>query len=85
MKLTPKQAAEKAGVSLSLIYALCHERRLRHYRVGGNGKRGKILIEESDLESLFEKCAIDSTGNEEKVTKSSPRSANQIPLKHIQL
>ena len=40
--LSVKQAAERARVSESLIYRWCAERRLRHYRLGGNGRRGRI-------------------------------------------
>ena len=58
MKLTPKQAGERAGVSASLIYQLCQERRLPHYRVGGRGRRGKILIDEADLAAFFEACRV---------------------------
>ena len=49
MKLTPKQAAAQAGVSISLVYLWCDQRLLTHFRFGSKGKRGKILIEESDL------------------------------------
>lgn len=58
--LTPAQAAEAAGVSSSLIYQLCDERRLAHYRVGGRGKRGKILIDHRDLERFLEEHRVDA-------------------------
>lgn len=58
-KLTPKQAAERAGVSPSLIYLLCAERRLKHYRVGGEGRRGKLLIDEEDLDRFMESCRVE--------------------------
>lgn len=53
MKLTVKQAAEVAQVSLSLIYAWVAEHRLAHYRVGRGGKRGQIRIESADLEAFL--------------------------------
>jgi len=56
VKLTPKQAAQRAGVSPSLIYAWCHEGRLAHYRLGCEGARGRILIDPSDLDRLVEEC-----------------------------
>jgi excisionase family DNA binding protein len=52
VKLTVKQAAERAGVSPSLVYGWCQEHRLRHYRFGGKGRRGKIMVEECDLDTL---------------------------------
>ena len=48
--LTVKQAALKAGVSESLVYAWCHEQRLAHYRVGRDGRRGRIRIDPADLD-----------------------------------
>jgi excisionase family DNA binding protein len=58
-RLTSKQAAERAGVSASLIYTLCHERRLPHYRIGTDGKRGRILIDAADLDAFVEACRKD--------------------------
>jgi excisionase family DNA binding protein len=58
-RLTPKQAAERAGVSTSLIYVLCQERRLAHYRIGTDGKRGRILIDPADLDRFMEQCRRD--------------------------
>jgi excisionase family DNA binding protein len=56
--LTPKEAAELVGCSESLIYQLCDERRLLHYRVGGKGRRGKILIAEADLDAFLATCRV---------------------------
>lgn len=50
MMLTVKQAAQRLDVSKSLVYALCAEGRLKHYRVGIG--RGTIRIDESDLSSV---------------------------------
>jgi excisionase family DNA binding protein len=44
MKLTVKQAAARGRVSAQLIYQLCEERRLRHYRVGGEGSRPQDAV-----------------------------------------
>lgn len=51
--LTPKEAAERAKVSKSLIYTWCDERRLPHIRAGKLGKRGRILIKEDDLDAFM--------------------------------
>lgn len=56
MKLTPKQAAEHEGVSTSLIYRWCDEGRLPHYRLGAEGRRGRILIDPDDLDVFMRGC-----------------------------
>jgi excisionase family DNA binding protein len=73
MKLAVKEAAKAAGVSQALIYEWCHERRLKHYRFGTKGRRGKILIEESDLAAFLESCTV------------GPDTAAVGALKHIRL
>lgn len=60
MKLTVKEAAEKAGVSESLVYEWCESRRLAHYRAGGQGRRGKILIEPADLDKFMDSIKIEA-------------------------
>jgi excisionase family DNA binding protein len=52
--LTPKEASELYPLSVSLIYQLCEERRLAHYRLGGKGKRGKLLLSPHDIEAFIE-------------------------------
>ena len=58
--LTPKEAAERIGVSESLIYQICDEKRLTHYRVGGEGKRGKILIDPRDLDRFLAENRVEA-------------------------
>ncbi|GEM_PF-4666476 len=58
-KLTVKEAGNAVGVSTAMIYLWCQERRLKHYRVGSEGRRGKILIDPADLESLMEQCLVE--------------------------
>lgn len=52
-KLTVKQAAVRFGLSASLLYLWCQEKRLPHYRVGARGRRGRVLIEATDLEAFL--------------------------------
>lgn len=73
MKLTPKQAAERAVVSLSLVYQWCQDGVLVHYRLGRPGKRGRIRIEETDLTVFLETCR----------KEAGPPAA--LRLKHIKL
>lgn len=54
MRLTVKQAASRAGVSAALVYQWTStERRLPHLRAGRLGARGRILIEEADLDAFL--------------------------------
>jgi excisionase family DNA binding protein len=55
---TVKQAAQREGVSPQMIYRLCEERRLPHYRIGSRGRRGKILIDEADLAGFLASCKV---------------------------
>ena len=54
--LTPKQAAARIGVSDSLIYEWCAEGVLACYRFGRKGKRGRILIDETEFEAFLASC-----------------------------
>lgn len=51
--LTVRRAAEKAGVSPSLVYTWCREKRLPHLRVGAEGRRGQIRIDPADLDAFL--------------------------------
>ena len=63
--LTPKQAAEYLGVSLSMIYQLAEERRITHFRVGGKGKRGKLLFLPRDLDDFLASCRVTEPPDED--------------------
>ena len=54
--LTPKQAAARMGVSVSLVYQWCKEGLIEHLRLGGKGKRGKVLIDPASLDRYLESC-----------------------------
>jgi excisionase family DNA binding protein len=60
MKLTPKTAAERVGVSVSLIYEWCQDKRVPHYRCGGRGRRGRILIEDADLDAFLTTLRVEA-------------------------
>jgi excisionase family DNA binding protein len=70
--LSVKQASELAGVSDSLVYEWCAEMLLVHYRFGKKGRRGKLMIDEKDLEAFLASCR----------QEARPR-AEVPPLKHI--
>ena len=71
--LTASEAASRLDVSISLIYQLCKDQILRHYRIGGRGKRGSIRIEEAEVERYLSDCL-----KQEKIPLTAP-------LKHISL
>ncbi len=52
--LTVEQAAEKAGVSKSLIYAWCQIGVLPCYRLGRPGRRGTVRIDPDELAGFLE-------------------------------
>jgi excisionase family DNA binding protein len=60
--LTVKQAAQRKCLSPQLIYLWCHEGRLAHYRLGGRGRRGRILIDEADLDAFLTSCRVEAGG-----------------------
>ena len=72
--LTPKSAAERLGVSLSLIYQLCSQGLLPHFRFGGKGRRGSLRINEADLHAYVEQCRREASA-----------SAPLLSLQHINL
>lgn len=59
--LTVKQAAEHLGVSPAMVYQWCGEGVLAHYRLGGQGRRGKVLIAEPDLAAFLESRKVTPT------------------------
>lgn len=58
--LTVKEAAERARVSPEMVYQWAAEKRLPHYRAGGRGTRGKILIKPEDLAEFMESLRVGS-------------------------
>jgi excisionase family DNA binding protein len=75
--LTIKQAAERAAVSAALVYEWCDERRLPHYRVGGAGKRGKILIELADLDAFLASLKVDA------LPAGTPAASSSKKFRHL--
>jgi excisionase family DNA binding protein len=70
-RLSVTEAADRAGVSESLVYRWCDEGRLAHYRLGSRGRRGKIVILATDLDAFLESCRVTDAAGEDG------------PLKHI--
>src|SRR4051812_13449798 len=53
---TVKQAAERTGISASLLYELCAAGLIRHTRHGRPGSRGTIRISEEALAEHLKAC-----------------------------
>lgn len=62
--LTPAACAERACVSLSLIYAVIKQGRLKAYRIGCRGK-GRYLVEETDFDLWLQSCRLENMPQEE--------------------
>ena len=69
--MTVKQAAERIGISISLVYILCHEGMIRHTRHGRTGKRGTIRISEEAAREYQASCEME------------PGVEDDAPLQHI--
>lgn len=67
--LTPKQAARRATVSRSLVYAWLKAGRLPGYRLGARG-RGKWLIRTLDLDLFLDACRAAGPGGPLPETRS---------------
>lgn len=79
--LTVKQAAERAGVSLALIYGWCQAGVLAHHRLGLPGKRGCIRIADDDLDGFL------ASQKREGRQETPPPAPRRPPtrLKHLHL
>ncbi len=58
--LSVKEAANRLGVSPSLVYQWCTEKRLPHIRLGRAHQRGKILLEEQDVLAFLTAARIEA-------------------------
>ena len=75
-----KRAAAYAGVCASVIYGLCAAQALQHYRIGGRGRRGKIIIHKADLDAFLASCRV---GPEQRAT--APARPSRPKLRHLRL
>lgn len=59
--LSVRDAAERLGVSISLLYALCAARKIRHERHGL--RRGHIRIPEDAIEEYRQSVTVAAASN----------------------
>jgi excisionase family DNA binding protein len=57
-KMTVQEAASRLEISVSLVYRLVADGRLGHARIGGRGRRGKIIITEEDVRAFLGRCRV---------------------------
>jgi excisionase family DNA binding protein len=79
--LTVKTAAERLGVSASLVYGLCAARKLRHERHGM--KRGCIRIPEEAIAEYRRRRTVEAEG-EPKPAPPAP-TTRRPRLDHLSL
>jgi excisionase family DNA binding protein len=78
--MTVKEAAARLGISPSLVYALCEQKKLGHHRIGQRGRRGKIIIMQVDIDRFLEATKVEAQ------EPSAPYTLPRVPkLKHIRL
>lgn len=75
-----KLAAAYAGVCASVIYGLCAARVLPHYRLGGQGRRGKIVIQKADLDAYLADCRVEP---KKRPVIAAPKP--RLTLRHLRL
>ncbi len=81
--LSPQLAAAQACVCINLIYQACAAGTIAHLRLGGTGKRGKILIEQEDLEAWL--CSK-KVGRVQESRPHPPKRKSVMPtLRHLKL
>lgn len=72
-----KAAAQRLGISPSLLYQIVARRAIDHYRVGG-----KIVFAEGDLDAYLARSRVPANG----VAASPPRvPTSRVKLRHISL
>lgn len=80
--LTPKAAAQKLGVSVSLVYAWIESKLLPHYRAGLRGRGGKILIAEGDLNAFWESLKVEAAPAQTR-KPPTPKVSSKIKFRHL--
>jgi excisionase family DNA binding protein len=78
MNLSVRQAAERIGISVSLMYALLEGKKIRHERHGLG--RGKYVITEEALEEYRRKREVGVDGE-----RPEPPATPRLTLNHLRV
>jgi excisionase family DNA binding protein len=81
MKLSIKQAAARAGVSAALVYGWVGDGLVPYYRLGGKGRRGKILIDDADLDAFLASRRVGPAA----AGSAAPAPRPPVRLRHLRL
>jgi excisionase family DNA binding protein len=78
--MSVRQAAEHSGVSEKTVRGWVADGSLPHYRLGANGRRGKIAIALEDLEAFLKARKVPA-----RTALPAPKRAKPVSLKHLRL
>jgi excisionase family DNA binding protein len=78
--LTVKQAAERAGVSVALVYDWVAGGLLAHHRLGRPGRRGCIRVAQADLDAF-----LAAQRREGAAPAAAPPRKPPVRLRHLDL
>ncbi|MEZ6142927.1 MAG: helix-turn-helix domain-containing protein [Zavarzinella sp.] len=81
MSYSIKDLARFLGVSMSTVYGWIARRELPHYRLGAAGRRGRIIVQQADLDLFLAQRRLESEQPQETEQRPVPRE----PLKHLHL
>jgi excisionase family DNA binding protein len=80
MYLSVKEVAARLSISEALVYTWVESGQLAHFRLGGQGKRGAIRVDETDLERFL---ATRKKNGRQGCPPPAP--VPRVKLKHLQL
>jgi excisionase family DNA binding protein len=76
--MTVKSAAERMGISDSLVYELCACGSLPHVRIGRPGSRGCIRLTEADIQEFLASQKVGGSA----ATRAPPAKQKKV-FKHV--
>ncbi len=76
--LTVKAAAERMGISESLVYELCACGSLPHVRIGRPGSRGCIRLTEADIQEFLASQKVGGSA-----TAKAAKARQKKVFKHV--
>lgn len=78
--MSVRQAAEHSGVSEKTVRGWVADGVLPHFRLGANGRRGKIAIAPEDLDAFLESRKVSA-----RAALPVPKRAKPVRLRHLRM